>query len=190
MQIFISDIAKLFSGIYVNTSASRGKAVYYLQVRHWDKERKWAVFQIEPELQEENRISNNYLKTNDILLATKGVDHFAVMYDGRYAPAIASSVFTVLRIKDPNIVLPGFLQWYLNHPDTVKKLAAASKGTSMPLITQDVIAQLTVPVPSLEKQKIILQTQRLQLKATHLRSRINQLNEIIFQNNLLQIAAR
>jgi restriction endonuclease S subunit len=174
----------------VNTSASRGKTVYYLQMRHWDKERKWAAIHIEPELQEETRIIKNYLKTNDILLVTKGIDHFAVMYDGRYAPAIASSVFTVLRIKDPNTVCPGYLQWYLNHPDTAKKLAAASKGTSMPLITQDVIAQLTVPVPSLEKQEIILQTQHLQLKATQLRSRINQLNEIIFQNNLLQIAAR
>lgn len=189
MKVSIRHIADLFSGIYVNTSASRGKTVYYLQVRHWDKERKWASH-IEPELHEEDRLHKNYLKAGDILLATKGIDHFAVVYDEQYAPAIASSVFTILRIKETNTVLPEYLQWYLNHPVTAKKLAAASKGTSTPLITRDVIEQLELPIPSLEKQENILKAQSLQQQAAQLRSRINQLNETIFHYNLFQIANR
>jgi Type I restriction modification DNA specificity domain len=189
MLISIKHIADLFSGIYVNTSASRGSDVYYLQVGHWDKERKWAS-SIEPELCKQNRLHKNYLETGDILLATKGIDHFAVLYDGRYSPAIASSVFTVLRIKDTNTILPTYLQWYLNHPATSKKLVAASQGTSMPLITRDVIEQLEVPIPSLERQRLILQARRLQQQAMQLRSRINQLDETIFHYNILQTANR
>lgn len=189
MQISIRHITDLFSGVYVNTSISRGEAVYYLQMRHWDKERKW-ISHIEPDLVEETRFYKNYLEIGDILLATKGNDNVAILYDGRYTPAIASSIFTVLRIKDTNTVLPAYLQWYLNHPVTAKKLAAGSKGTSMQLITRDVIEQLELPVPSLEKQRIILHTQSLQQKATELRSQINKLNETIFHHSLLQTAYR
>jgi hypothetical protein len=188
MQISIRHIADLFGGIYVNTSISKGEAVYYLQLRHWDKERRWTSH-IEPELSEGNRLNKNYLETGDILLATKGVDHFAALYDGKYSPAIASSVFTILRVKDTNIISPVYLQWYLNHPATTKKLVAASKGTSMPLITRDVIEQLELPVPSLVKQESIVQVHLLQQQAMKLRLQINKLNETIIHQKLLQTAS-
>jgi hypothetical protein len=189
MFLPVQHIASFQSGIYVNTSTSRGKTVYYLQVRHWNKQRNWA-HPVEPELCKEQKFNRNYLETGDILLATKGADFFAAIYDGYYSPAIASSVFTVLRIKDTNIVLPAYLQWYLNHPATTIQLTAASRGTSMPMITRDVIEQLELPIPSLEKQQMILLTQSLQQKSMQLRSRINQLNETIFQYNILQSANR
>ncbi|SFN34515.1 Type I restriction modification DNA specificity domain-containing protein [Chitinophaga sp. YR627] len=189
MQISIGHIADLFGGIYVNTSISQGGAVYYLQLRHWNKERKWASH-VEPELREETRLNKNYLEIGDLLLATKGTDHFAALYDGQYTPAIASSVFTILRIKDTNIISPFYLQWYLNHPATTKILIAASKGTSMPLITRDVIERLELPVPSLQKQESIVQVNLLQQQAMQLRLQINNLNETIFHQQLLQTANR
>jgi len=187
MYTTIRQIVDLFSGIYVNVSISKGGSVYYLQVGHWDKERNWARY-IEPRLCEENRLYKNYLKIGDILLATKGTDHSAMLYDGRYTPAIASSVFTVLRIRDTNTVMPEYLQWYLNHPATTKKLAAVAIGTSIPLITRNVIEQLEVPIPSLDKQRMILKAKSLQQQAMHLRSRISRLDETIFHYNLLQTA--
>lgn len=187
MQIVVRQIAELLSGIYVNTSASRGQTVYYLQMRHWDKKRKW-IRDVEPELCEEKRFNKNYLQSGDLLLATKGTDPFAALYDGRYQPAIASSVFTILRIIDPRSILPAYLQWYLNHPATTKTLVASARGTSMPLITRDVIEELQVPVPSIKKQELIVGTHRLQQQATQLRSRMIQLNETLFQYHLLQTA--
>jgi len=182
-----SNIAFLFSGIYANTSSSRGEAVYYLQGRHWDKNKNW-LRNVEPELRLEDRFSRSYLKPGDLLIVSKGVDFFAVLYDGKYGPAIASSVFTVLRIKDTGTVLPAYLQWWLNHPNTAKKLTAASKGTSTPLITRDIIEKLEVQVPTMEKQTAILRLEQLHRSAASIRSRINQLNETIFYSNLLQIA--
>jgi hypothetical protein len=187
MKTSIIHIADLFSGIYVNMSTSRGKGVYYLQAGHLDKQRKWTAH-LEPELEPEKRFDINYLEKGDILLVTKGIEYFAALYDGRYAPAIASSIFTVLRIIDRTVILPAYLQWYLNHPATSRKLAAASKGTSMPLITRDVVAEIEVPIPSLEKQEMIVKAECLQQKATELRLRIHQLNETIFHYNLLQTA--
>src|SRR6185437_5715819 len=187
MRMLIGNIAFLFSGIYANTSSSRGKAIYYLQVRHWDKGKKW-VRNVEPELRLEDRFAKSYLKAGDLLIVTKGTDFFGVLYDGRYAPAIASSVFTVLRIKDTNNILPEYLQWFLNHHNTSNTLVAESKGTSTQLITKDVIEKLELPVPSLEKQTTILRLEQLHRSATSLRSRINQLNETIFYSNLLQTA--
>jgi restriction endonuclease S subunit len=183
----VKNIASLQSGIYVNVSTARGDTIYYLQVRHWNKQRNWSHL-VRPELRKENKFNKNYLKPGDILLATKGTDLFAAVYDGYYSPAIASSVFTVLRIKDTNTVLPAYLQWYLNHPSTTKKLTAASKGTSMPMITRDIIEQLELPIPSLEKQRMILLAQDMQRRAMQLRSRIDQLNKTIFHFNLLQTA--
>jgi hypothetical protein len=59
MQISVRNIAELHSGIYTNISSFRGESVYYLQIRHWDKERKWAEY-IEPELREDRRLMKNY----------------------------------------------------------------------------------------------------------------------------------
>jgi len=189
MQIEVQQIAELFSGIYVNTSAARGHAVYYLQMRHWNGERNWAR-NIEPDLREEKKFDKNYLESGDLLLATKGTHPFAALYDGRYQPAIASSVFTVLRIADPTKILPAYLQWYLNHPATTSVLVAASRGTSIPLITRDVIEKLPVTLPPIRKQELIVGVHRLQEQANRLRSRMNQLNEKLFQHRLLQIANR
>jgi hypothetical protein len=187
MLVVVNHIADLFSGTYVNTSSARGHFVYYIQVRHWDKERNWQT-NIEPELNEENRLFKNYLEKGDVLLSTKGGPPFAVIYDGRYAPAIASSVFTVLRIKEINSILPTYLQWFLNHPSTIKKLVEAAKGTSTQHIAKDVIEQLELPVPSIKKQEMIIQANTLQQKAMQLRTRIDHLNNTIFSNNLLQTA--
>jgi restriction endonuclease S subunit len=187
MKTSISYIADMFSGIYVNTAISRGKTVYYLQARHFDKQRKWTLH-LEPELEQEKRFDRNYLETGDILLVTKGTEYFAALYDGRYAPAIASSVFTVLRIKDKTTILPAYLQWYLNHPVTGRKLAAASKGSSMQLITRDEIEGIEVPIPEIKKQEIILKAEGLQQQAMQIHSRINRLKETIFHYSLLQTA--
>jgi restriction endonuclease S subunit len=185
--MLIGNIAFLFSGIYANTSSSRGEEVYYIQIRHWDKQKNWQQH-VEPELRLEDRFAKSYLKPGDLLIVTKGTDFFAVLYDGRYAPAIASSVFTVLRIKDTNNILPAYLQWFLNHPNTSKTFVGASKGTSTPLITKDVIENLEMPVPSLERQKNILRLEQLHRSAASIRSRINQLNETVFYSHLLQKA--
>jgi len=156
-------------------------------MRHWDKDRKLAK-QIEPELCKEYRLQKNYLESGDILLATKGVDPFAAIYDGRYEPAVASSVFTVIRIKDPSTTLPEYLQWYLNHPTTTNTLVAASRGTSIPLITRDVVEELEIPLPSVNKQKQIVRLHELQQQAGRLRRYISKLEENLFQYHLLQTA--
>lgn len=187
MRYLINHIADLHSGIYVNTSSFRGGSVYYLQVRHWNKERNWQAY-VAPELHNEKRLHKSFLVPGDVLLATKGVDHFAATYDGLYTPAVASSVFTVLRIKDPQLILSEYLQWFLNHPSTTQKLVSESKGTSTPHISRDVIGQLTLPVPTIENQEKILEAHKLQLRAIRLRTRINHLSEVIYNTNLLKIA--
>lgn len=185
MQVAIKHIIDLQGGIYINTKAVKGDSVYYLQVNDWDKEKNWSEY-TKPQLPDQEKLRRHYLLTGDILLATKGTDHTAILYDGRYVPAIASSVFTILRIKDQNLVLPAYLQWYLNHPYTQAQLSSAAKGTSMPLITRDIIEELRLPMLPLEKQKLILQTFRLHSKAKQIRQRINMLEEALFQHQLFQ----
>jgi restriction endonuclease S subunit len=187
MQVTIKHITDLQGGIYINTKAVKGDVVYYLQVNDWNKEKNWSEH-TKPQLPDEEKLRRHYLVAGDILLATKGTDHTAVLYDSRYAPAIASSVFTVLRIKDQNQVLPAYLQWYLNHPHVQKQLSSAAKGTSMPLITRDIIEELLLPMLPLEKQAIILQAFRLHVKAKHIRQRIDNLEESLFHHQLFQKA--
>lgn len=187
MQVTIKHITDLQGGIYINTKAVKGDSVHYLQVNDWDKERNWSGH-TKPQLPDEEKLRRHYLQAGDILLATKGTDHAAVLYDCKYAPAIASSVFTVLRIKDQNLVLPAYLQWYLNHPHTQKQLSSAAKGTSMPLITRDIIEELHLPMLPLEKQRLIVQTFRLHVDAKHIRQRITMLEETLFQHQIFQKA--
>ena len=89
----------------------------------------------------------------DILLAARGEDHRACLIDVELRDVLASSVFYIIRpFAD---MVPGYLAWWLNQPDSQALLGSASSGTGISYIARPLIEDLPVVVPPLEVQRRI-----------------------------------
>ncbi len=184
MQYLLRDVVTLSSGVFAGTSTVHGE-IYYLQGRHYDADGN-LLPNLRPDLPANDRLKKNFLKAGDVLIVAKGQEHYAVCYDERIAPAVASSIFIVLRISDLQQVLPAYLRWYLNHPETQKSLSAHSKGTSLPSISKADLSTLQIPIPPMEMQLSIVQLHVLWKKEKRLSRQLQLLKEQNLQKQLLQ----
>jgi len=98
---------------------------------------------------------NQILKNSDLLLLSKGSNNKTMQYDGRYAPAIAVSAFTVIRLKSHKIKAE-FLNWFINSTEAQEYFNMHRAGTTTLNLSKKAVEELLVPVPPLEKQEIMV----------------------------------
>ena len=180
----VKNICKLSTGVYVKTE--RVGDVYYLQARDFDAYNQ-LNFNLKQEVLSHNINDKHFLRRGDVILAAKGVNHFAFTYSEEVSPAVASSMFIVLRQFDANEVDSGFVTWYLNHPKTQAYLDRSSKGSSMPSISKSIIGELEINLPSIEKQKLILSADKLKIKANQLQDKISELRNEVVNEQLIKL---
>lgn len=150
----LSSVAKISSGVYAN-GISDGD-VFLIQARDFDENRVIAS-NLKPTLSFSKNLQKHFLVPGDILVVAKGASFLSAVYDGSYSPAVASTVFMVIKIINTNLLLPEYLSWYLNLPSTQGDLMNEARGTSVPTINKAILECLHVPVPPIPKQKLILQ---------------------------------
>lgn len=171
----ISSIANINSGIY--SSAISVGEVYYIQARDFDENRR-IVSNLTPVLSYEENLEKHFLHPGDILIVAKGASFLSAVYDGSYSPAVASTVFLVIRINNKEQIGPWYLSWFLNQTSTQSYLLSISRGTSIPAINKKMLSEFDIPIPSIEKQKLIIELIELQHKEKFLNRRITELKEI------------
>ena len=86
-------------------------------------------------------------------------------------PAIASSVFLVLRPKK-NIINQNYLAWYFNHPETQKTLTGISKGSTIPSLSKKTLSEMIISLPGLELQEKIVEFEELRNKESKIKTRL------------------
>ena len=178
----MKNIATIQTGVFAKPIPN-GKIIY-LQAKHFDEngELKETLY---PDLNVENKIIKHLLKKGDILFAAKGTKNFAAWYENDNIPAVASTSFFVVRLMDKN-VLPGYLTWFLNHPNTQAVLKAQARGSSIVSISKAVLSELEIPVPDLIRQKLILKIFKLRNREKKLNQKIEILRETYIQEELIK----
>jgi len=184
MKKKICDIALIQTGIYAKPDPVG--EVLYIMGRHFNSDKRIDPA-IQPELQLNDKTKKHLLRTGDILVASKGYDLFSVVFHPLKYPAVASSMFIILKLHDSLIILPEYLAWHLNHPKTQKILSGSSKGTALRSITKDVIGNLEIPIPPVQKQKALLNAMSLLARETQIKSKIENLRNSIIQHQLLSV---
>lgn len=183
MKTSLKAVAALHSGIYAKPD--RDGEVFYIQARHFDSN---GVFDrsILPDLKLEGKIGNHLLRPSDVLLVAKGYHNFAANYQNHMGKAVASSVFTIIRIQEPEAVIPDYLTWYLNHPRAQAFFKTESRGSDLPSLNQKSLEDFEVIIPSLPKQRAIVAFHALCKKERELRQRLETLRDNRDQQLLLQ----
>jgi len=101
------------------------------------------------------------LKSGDVLFMARGSRNFSVIIKGIPDPVLAAACFFILRVSNER-VLPDYLCWYLNQPQVERYLIQHSgRGVHMPVVRRSVLENIDVPIPTLEIQKKIMETQIL-----------------------------
>lgn len=96
-----------------------------------------------------------YLHKNDILLSARGNFKIGIFKEDS-AKAIASSSVYVLRLKD-DAVYSEYLTIFLNSIEGQRRLNSISSGATIKTILRRELDEIEIVVPSLEKQKKIIE---------------------------------
>lgn len=181
MMATIKDIAQIQTGVYLKSSPNADTV--YLQVSDFDNEGN-VIHSLAPTVEVSEKNKHYYLTPNDIVFAAKGANNFSVIFDGNEKRCVASSSFLIVRLSDTQTILPAYLNWYLNLPSTISKLSTKAVGSSIPSITKSVLGELEIPVPSIEKQQMIIEIAALQKRERSIRQLLANKRDIIIDKLL------
>lgn len=179
----LSLLANIASGL--NQKRHPQGTVYYLQARDFIKSDLLDI-NLKPSIVNNSKLETHYLQKGDVLVLSKGHHDFnAFLYNEDKFPAVASSIFLVL--KDIDIkVLPEYLVWYINLELTQQQLVSSSRGSALPSINKKILSELEVPVPELQIQQNIVALSKLKEEETKLIERINKLKSRALEINLIE----
>lgn len=120
--------------------------------------------------------STRLISDGDVLLTSRGSFRSAVAKF--YNPAIASSSLFMIRLKT-TAYTPEFLSLYLNSARAQAYLMQSAKGATIQSVSVSDLVNLSIPVVSLEKQKLLVELQQnIENQGTLLRSKIDIVNRI------------
>jgi restriction endonuclease S subunit len=157
--------------------------VVYLQSRHFD-ENGTLLENLHLDLLIQDISERHLLREGDVLFAAKGTKNFAAVYEKHNLPAVASTSFFVIRLFDSNVI-PAYLAWFLNNPNTQALLKAQAMGTSIPSISKLVLEELEIPVPAIGKQKSVVSISKLRWQEKSIQSKLEALRDKKIQNQII-----
>ncbi len=177
MKIKLGNIAKLQFGLY-SKPTEQGNAAY-LQVKHFDD---WGnqTNQIDSFIQIDQKNESHLLEEGDILLVGKGMRNFAWTYHKSFGPAIASSIFFVIK-PDRTKAIPDFLTTLFNMPQTQAHFQTLGAGSSIPSMRKSELEAFAVKLPSLELQEKTIAIKQLHYKDMNLSRQIISEKQKVYQ---------
>ena len=95
---------------------------------------------------------------------------------------IIQSLFSIVRVKDKSKVLPEYITIYLNSKEVEKQLFTEIQGTSIMTISNQVLSQIEIEVPSIDKQIEIVKLDKLLKREKQLLELLQEKRRILFEN--------
>lgn len=100
------------------------------------------------------------LRKGDLIFRSRGLRNITVLIENVMGCTICNSPLMFIRVDQGQPVLPAYLNWYLNLPQTQAILDAYATGEKVRMISQIAMKALPVPVPALTVQQTIVDEAR------------------------------
>lgn len=179
----INEIAHIRFGL-PKTSSKSGD-VAYLQARHFDDQGRLHS-EIDEFVEFDPKMKSHLLQEGDVLFTGKGNRLFACTYRDTKTPAIASSMFFVIR-PNTNIINPEYLAVILNMPQSKNAFLKLGNGTNIFSIRIAELGAFRIPVPNLEEQKIIASLVDLHNQESEMHRKLAEQKQILMDTILTKI---
>lgn len=148
-KVNVASVSDIRFGLYVKPKPSGSTA--YLQVNQFSDDGRITV-EAGEFINLDKKAEPHLLNEGDVLFVGKGNRLFSWCYHETGQPAVASSIFFVLR-PDLNVVHPDYLATILNAPSSKKAFLQMGSGTSIFSIRKSELGAFQIPLPSLRQQK-------------------------------------
>ena len=129
------------------------------------------------------------LHYGDVLFTGRGVRNEAATFVGDGGNVVAAPHLFVLRPKG-DLAFPDYLTWFLNLPETQEKIHTIRSGSAVPFVPMAMLAELEVPLPSMEMQNRIAGIQRLSLQEQNLLRQIRERRRVLIDALLMEAVRR
>lgn len=127
-------------------------------------------------------------RKGDLVFRSRGhVTTAAVLLDDPGKAVVAAPLLRI-RVTKPDKVLPEYLNWYISQRDAQIFLTSRAKGTVQKMISKQAIEDLEVALPSLEKQKNIVELATLSTREQTLLHTLADKREQYISTVLMQFA--
>lgn len=156
-KVAISQLCDIRFGFY--SQPVTGGAIAYLQARQFSDDGRQIV-PADEYINIDEKVEAHILREGDILFVGKGNRLFAWCYRQADQPAIASSIFFVLR-PNTKILYPQYLSAILNTPQSKAAFSQIGSGTNIFSIRKSELGAFQVPLPPMEQQKRVAAFARL-----------------------------
>ncbi len=121
--------------------------------------------------------NSSCLKYNDIVIVARGLKagaFRATTIKTNNRNIVASSSVHIIRLNTPSIE-PDYLSHYLNSSSAQADLAKEVKGSYIGVLPRKALEDLEIPLPSLEKQKILIDLHTNLIAQTKISTHRNQI---------------
>jgi hypothetical protein len=115
---------------------------------------------------QDGRFDKYLVRPGDLLMQSRGSRNTSVLVE-QTVRGIAALGLYVIRPKS-DAVRPEYLAWYLGHPHVHPQLRDKARGTYIPFVPKSGLAEITIPVPTLDVQEKIIAVQRLHAEQARL----------------------
>ena len=179
MQAALTEVAALFTGLTIRNRSEISDAgpVRLVQPRSLVAGPLIDLANTDT-IEERAQLGRQLLADGDLVLRTRGSRFEAAAFSGDGVATVASAPLIVLR-PDRARVLPAYLQWLLNEaPEVRRALANAMRGSTVQSLNIEDLNRITVPVPPIVRQQLIIQAAALSRRAAELEARLSELRKI------------
>jgi len=104
---------------------------------------------------------HHLIREGDLVFRSRGRSNSVALVAADIGEAVLAAPMLLIR---PRNVLPAYLHWFINLPATQASLAALAEGTSVRMISKDALQDLDVPLPSMARQRRIVDVAVLALR--------------------------
>lgn len=101
---------------------------------------------------------HHLIQEGDLVFRSRGRSNSVALVAADIGEAVLAAPMLLIR---PRKVLPAYLHWFINLPATQANLAVLAEGTSVRMISKEALLDMDVPVPSMSRQRRIVDVARL-----------------------------
>jgi hypothetical protein len=183
-RVALGAVAQIQAG-YVERRASGNHAGGPLRIVHArnvivDGAIDWAGLQACEPVKDPARFA---LRHGDVLLTTRTTQIRATAVDSPPADVVASAQFAILR-PDSERVDSHYLAWALDRAHAAGRLRSLIKGSTVQYLSPADLTGFEIPLPPLERQRLIARVAALQRKQAALLARLSELHDRLLDASL------
>jgi Type I restriction modification DNA specificity domain len=121
---------------------------------------------------QDGRFDKYLVRPGDLLMQSRGSRNTSILVD-QAVRGIAALGLYVIRPKS-DAIRAEYLAWYLGHPRVLPQLRDKARGTYIPFVPKAGLAEITIPVPTLDVQEKIIAVHRLHAEQARLTANLEQ----------------